>query len=83
MDYDELMASRGEAVNANGKSATRRVIGWISNTTIETRGLVDVGGWGGVFSEGDRWNDYIANIDDTFVAHHGALRRRRRNDLSS
>jgi hypothetical protein len=36
---------------------------------------VDVGGWGGVFSEGDRWNDYIANIDDTFVAHHEALRQ--------
>lgn len=75
MDYDELMASRGDAVNASRKCTTRHVIGWISNAGIETTEVVDVGGWGGVFREGDRWNDYIANIGDTFVAHHEALRR--------
>jgi hypothetical protein len=77
MDYDELMASRGDTVNANGMGVARHVIGcigWVSTANIERRPLVDISRWGGFLEKGDDWSVYIANIDKDFVPHHESLR---------
>lgn len=75
MDYDELIASRSIDNAAPTAPGTRQVIGWVSTAGVEPRRLVDVGGWGGGIQAGDRWNNYIIDIDKRYVAHHEALRR--------
>jgi hypothetical protein len=74
VDYDDVMASRTDGAAALNGWGTRRVIGWVSTASIENRGLVDIGGWGGFFRESDDWSAYIANIDKQFVPHHESLR---------
>ena len=69
--YDELMASRP----ARTDGSMRHVIGWVSTASIESRQLVDVGGWGGSVAEGDGWREFIAEIGEPFVPHYEALRR--------
>jgi hypothetical protein len=74
VDYDDLKVSRVDGAAAPNGCGTRRVIGWVSTASIENRGLVDIGGWGGFFRESDDWSAYIANIDKEFVPHHESLR---------
>jgi len=74
MDYDELIKSWGANIAAPSAPGTRQVIGWVSTADVELRDLVDIGGWGGDIQTGDRWKDYIADVNERYLAHHEALR---------
>ena len=75
MDYDELIKSWGANTAAPPAPGARQVIGSVSTASVEPRDLVDVGGWGGDIQIGDRWKDYISDVDERYLAHHEALRR--------
>src|SRR5579862_8824435 len=62
------------AMTERMNSERRRVVAWTSFESVETRGLKDIGGWGGFIDKGHRWADFIAAVDPALVAHFEALR---------
>lgn len=71
MDYATLMATRAGLPRAE----QRAVIGWVTYASVEVLDLVDLGGWGGWIERGQRWADYIDDIDAVKTPYFEALRQ--------
>lgn len=71
MDYAVLMATRAGPPQADRHA----VIGWVSYGSIELLDLPDLGGWGGWIERGQRWADYIDDIEAAKTPYFEALRQ--------
>jgi len=68
MDYGALMATRAGLPRAD----RRAVIGWVSYGSVELLDLPDLGGW---IERGQRWSDYIDDIEAAKTPYFEALRQ--------
>ena len=71
MDYAVLMATRAGLPQADRHA----VIGWVSHGSVELLDLPDLGGWGGWIEHGQRWADYIDDIEAAKTPYFEALRQ--------
>lgn len=71
MDYAVLMAARAGLPQADRYA----VIGWVSYGSVELLDLPDLGGWGGWIEHGQRWADYIDDIEAAKTPYFEALRQ--------